>query len=109
MDKKGYISKDFDLLVYEEDTQVYTQSQDIDVQRFCNGFTATVIGSDAVLVNGMLLRPSTTPLTVTGDSLSVGGNRGEIYGKRRIRIQFLTQVAPQLQVTQKYYQNIKDE
>jgi hypothetical protein len=79
------------------------------VQRFCNGYTATVIGSDAVLVNGQLLRPSLTPLTVTGDSVSVGGNRGEIYGKRRIRLQFLTAVAPQVQITQKYYTNITEK
>ena len=107
--KKRTISKNFDLLTYEEDVQTYTASQDVDVFQHCNGFTAVVTGSDQVFINGHLMKPSTTPLTVTGDSYSVGGNRGEIYVKRRIRIQFVTTVNPIVEIIQKYYTNIENQ
>ena len=50
----------------------------MDVQRPCNGFTATNTGDNIVTVNGAILYPG-VPGTSLGDSRSFGGNENEEY------------------------------
>jgi hypothetical protein len=88
--------------VYDDITQVYTQSGRYAVQDNCNSILFTNTGADTVEVNGKTLHPGTVG-SILGDSLALGGNQNEIYGKKEITIVFLTTVNPIIEVTQKYY------
>lgn len=94
-------NKNFIMRHYNIFTQVYTQSGQIEVVENCNGYTATNIGADIVTINGQVLFPGTVG-SILGDSVSVGGNEGEIY-KGRLDIAFAAITNPQLQIVQKYY------
>lgn len=59
-------------------------------------FTNT--GLDTVTVNGMLLFPG--PAGSLGDSITIGGNEGEIY-VGNIVVAFATLAGPSLQIVQK--------
>jgi len=67
----------------------------------CNGFIATNTGLVAVTVNDRVLYPG-TPGTVNGDSITIGGNFGEIY-LGNIRIVFAAGAGPEVTIEQKYY------
>jgi hypothetical protein len=101
---KDIVNDEFDPFNWNEVTNIYTTSGKITVQRGCNGYTATNIGDTPVRINGKVLFPSATPLTVLGDSISLGGNRGEIY-KGQIIVMFATPLGalPQVEIIQKFY------
>lgn len=82
----------------------FNQSKVIPRERNCNGYTITNIGDTALTVNGKILFPSVTPLTVQGDSISFGGNEGEIYiGYINLSFVQPVGVAPNAEVIQKFY------
>lgn len=76
----------------------------VKVPELCNGFTITNIGTATFKVNGKILFPSATPASELGDSISFGGNEGEIY-TGNLQIQFLGVLGatPQVEVIFKYY------
>lgn len=93
---------------YDDITQNYSRSGQYEIQAECNSFLVTNIGGDAVEVNDKLLLPGvagqlSTTSNVLGDSFSLGGNEGEVYGKKTFTVKFLSSVAPLIEVTQKYY------
>ena len=94
---------------YNDITQQYNTSRQIETEILCNSILVTNIGGDVVSVNGKLLLPGTlgslsTTSNILGDSYSLGGNEGEIYDKRTLVIVFAgTGANPLLEVTQKYY------
>lgn len=68
----------------------------------CNGFTVVNTGDDIAFVNDHILYPGTIG-TFVGDSMTFGGNIGEIYmGSIRIRFQG-TGTTPEVTVDQKQY------
>jgi len=78
------------------------QSQYVKRANNCNGFTAINTGDDPVTVNDQILYPG-IPGTTLGDSMSVGGNAGEIY-LGQIKVTFSGIGAnPQCQIVQKFY------
>lgn len=83
-------------LGYNVIVQTYTQQQEIEVTARCNGWSARNIGTDTAKVNGITL--------TTGQSVTIGGNLGEIY-EGRIQVSFLTALNPLLEIVQKYYLN----
>jgi len=89
---------------YNVQVNNYVKSQYIPVAKNCNGFTVTNIGDTALTINDIILFPSATPATVLGDSVSIGGNEGEIY-TGNLKLSFLVPVgaAPNVQIIQKYY------
>lgn len=80
----------------------YSTSQIVEVVKNCNGITITNTGADLVTVDGFPLYPG-TPGTNNGDSLSIGGNAGELLDKKRLPISFATTVNPKVTIVQKYY------
>ena len=58
----------------------YMQNENVTVYDLCNGYTAINQGGEDVLVNGVLLKKATT--TTSGESISFGGNLGEIFNGR---------------------------
>lgn len=83
-----------------------TKGGDVSRVRNCNGYTAVNTGGDVAIVNGVILYPGSNtglPGGTLGDSMSEGGNLGEIYlGK--ITVQFLgTGPTPEVTIKQKYY------
>ena len=86
-------------------TLSYDRTQKVAVQKGCNGYVATNVGDTPVTVNGQILFPSATPATVLGDSISVGGNLGEIYGAQQIDVVFASPAgaAPLVTIVQKFY------
>ena len=64
---------------YNIDVLRYAASVDIQRPKLVNGFTVTNLGDTPFLINGKILFPSATPATAQGDSMSFGGNEGEIY------------------------------
>ena len=92
-----------EFLKYNFSTTLETISGFKEVVDKCNGFTVTNTGDTIVLVNDTILYPG-TPGTFLGDSISFGGNRGEIYvGKIKVSFVQPVGVIPQLQLTQKFY------
>lgn len=68
----------------------------------CNGFKAVNTGDDPVTINDQILYPG-TPGTIIGDSMTVGGNLGEIF-VGTIKIAFAgIGVAPEVTIDQKQY------
>lgn len=81
----------------------YQVSGSVSVQKNCNSMTYTNIGDEAVTINDIILFPSATPATILGDSVSIGGNEGEVY-KGNIRVKFAGGgAAPNVQIIQKFY------
>lgn len=89
---------------YDQSVQQFSQSQDVSVERNCYAYSATNLGDTTVLVNGMRLFPSTTPATVTGDSISVSGHKDDIY-KGKMKVVFLLPLGanPLVEIVQLFY------
>lgn len=90
---------------YNTYTQVFSRSGSPQRSQYCNGFTATNIGDVDVLINGKILFASATPATQQGDSISFGGNEGEIY-IGNIQITFVVGGAgtnPRCELIEKFY------
>lgn len=89
---------------YDYSTQVYTQSGNPKRVRNCNSFTARNLGDTPVLINDIILFPSSTPATAAGDSATFGGNDDEIFvGKISIAFVQPVGVNPRIEITQKYF------
>jgi hypothetical protein len=88
------------ILAYNVSVQVYNAYTRVKTARFLNGFTVNNTGNTNVIVNQALVVP--------GQSISFGGNYGEVY-EGLIEINFtLPSPAPatpvnQAQILQKYY------
>lgn len=68
----------------------------------CNGFRAVNTGDEIAFVNDQILYPG-VPGTNIGDSVTVGGNYGEIF-LGNIKIVFAGGGAqPEVQIDQKFY------
>jgi hypothetical protein len=76
----------------------------INVQPKCNAIIITNLGDTIAFINGAILFPSATPTTDAGDSLSFGGNEGDVYvGNLKLSFQFPVNANPQVQIIQQYY------
>lgn len=89
---------------YDFDTQTYVTGGRIPVYRNCNGITITNTGDNIVTVENITLYPG-TPGSIQGDSVSIGGNEGEILVKKQLTIAFAAPATPgqKVSITQKYY------
>lgn len=70
----------------------------------CNGYRATNTGDTIAWVDGQILYPG-IPGTSLGDSVTVGGNFGEIF-LGHIKVEFDTTgggTQPEIQIDQKFY------
>lgn len=89
-------------LTYNEIAKTVTNSGDVPVLEGCNGFVAINKGADIVVVNGTQLLPP-PGAGLSGESYGVSGNKGELYMRQAITVQFNTNTAPQLLIIQKVY------
>lgn len=89
--------------IYNDISQIVRQSIEIVVHQNCNGWTAVNQGADVVKINNIQLLPSSSPSTITGDSVSIEGNEGEIYERLTLKVEFQTTTQPQLLIIQKIY------
>jgi hypothetical protein len=85
------------LLQYNVSVQEYDRSQSVPKEPLCNGFIVRNVGTSGMTINGDAL--------ATGESKTVGGNRGEVY-VGRIDISFDNAGTNLCIVTQKFYLNI---
>lgn len=94
---------------YIIDVKTFSQSGMIPRSRNLNGFTVTNIGDRNVKINGKILFASATPTTDLGDSVSFGGNLGEIFANN-IELQILAGAgtAPLVEIIFKYYVDIAE-
>ena len=92
----------FDPFGFNITQNLITRSQEVSVVRGCNSVQVINFGDAQVMFNGITLFPSATPATVVGDTLSFGGNLGEIY-KGNINIMFGAGVTPRAMIIQKFY------
>lgn len=82
--------------------QPYNESGFVKRVQNCNGFIAVNTGDEIVTVNDRILYPG-VPGTNNGDSVTIGGNVGEIF-LGNIKITFAGGgAAPEVTVDQKYY------
>ena len=86
--------------LYNITTQEYIAQHNVVVDRLCNGLTIKNAGTTIVLFNGVPLQPQ--------ESISIGGNEGEVYvGRCDIRFQVQTPAPPVVNnsawVIQKFY------
>jgi len=82
--------------------QPYNQSTFVKRVQNCNGFIAVNTGDEIVTVNDRILYPG-VPGTNNGDSITIGGNFGEIF-LGNIKIAFAGGgAAPEVTIDQKYY------
>ena len=58
----------------------YTQNTHVIVDEMCNGYTAINKGTIRAMINGIELLPGSG--TASGESISFGGNLGEIFSGR---------------------------
>jgi len=91
-------------IAYNVIVQNFYSSDEVEVTGLCNGFTARNIGDTTAFINGVRLLPSLVA-GQTGEVMQIGGNLGELY-KGRIQLSFLgAGVAPNIEITQKFYIN----
>lgn len=80
----------------------YTQGGIVKRVDNCNGFIAINTGDDIAWINDQIIYPG-VPGTVSGESVSVGGNLGEIY-LGLINLKFNGVGAnPEVSINQKFY------
>ena len=91
---------------YDFLTNYYTSSQVVEIVPDCNGITIINLGDLPVIVKGIYLNAG-TPGTNAGDSVSIGGNEGEILDTARLDIMFQDGIGtqPNVMIIQKYYKN----
>lgn len=89
---------------YNLASQTFTRSQTFIQDRLCNGFTVLNNGDTICFINDVPLFPSATPLTVAGDSISIGGNENELYkGNITIKFQQPLGATPSVVLIQKFF------
>lgn len=93
---------------WNESSNIYTQSGQIERAKNCFAYTATNLGDTIVDVNGHRLFPSATPLTVVGDSISVSAPAGQIYlGNLSVQFAAPGGALPRVEIIQLFYLNDK--
>ena len=98
------IKKLFDALRYNITVNRYTVTTKVPVERGCNGFQVTNLGTSVITVNGITLFPSATPATVAGDSIIIGGNVFETYkGDLTVVVVLPAGATPLFEVLQKFH------
>lgn len=95
-------NKNFNFLASEQRENIKQQVFDN-----CNGVTIINQGNGGAYVNNVYLNPSPLNVLLTdrfaGESVSIGGNEGEVF-KGRLDISFVPgQTSPLLVIIQKYY------
>lgn len=88
------------ILAFNIIQETVNENASIVIEKYCNGFEVVNTGTTTCFVNGRPLYAG-TPGTNNGDSLTVGGNRGEIF-TGRLDISFATGAGNAI-VTQKIY------
>lgn len=84
------------------DAELYSASTVVKRVQNCNGYMATNTGDTIVRVNGMILYPGVPGINI-GDSITEGGNAGEVF-LGNIKIAFdAGGAAPEVSIKQKYY------
>jgi hypothetical protein len=78
-----------------------TESKYLKRMTNCNGFTIINTGAVIARINGQILYPG-TPGTSNGDSITIGGNAGEIF-LGNVQVIFDAGAGAEVMVTQKYY------
>lgn len=89
-------------LLYSEVAQIVRESTEVVVHEECNGWVAVNKGQDIAVINGIQLFPPLVANT-TGDSVSIGGNVGELYNKKTIKVVFESTTQPYILIIQKIY------
>ena len=90
-------------VTFNFDVQPYTQPARIAVFKDCNSITITNTGTAVAVVDNITLYPG-TPGTSLGDSVTIGGNLGEILSRQSLRLSFPVPAAgQQISIIQKYY------
>lgn len=80
-----------------------TASKNLIVQRGCFAIMFTNRGDAIANVNGLVINPSPTPLTVLGDSRSISGHQNNLfYGSAVLTIAPGT-AAPLVEIVQLFY------
>lgn len=74
---------------YNELASIITTSGAVPVLKDCNGWVAINKGTTLVKVNGVDLNPPPAP-GLSGESLGVSGNLGEVYSRPDIKVSFPT-------------------
>lgn len=92
--------KDF-ILFNTTGAQPYTKATIVKPVENCNGFFITNTGDAIATVNGHVLYPGTIG-TNNGDSITIGGNAGEIYAGV-VSIFFGAGATPMVTIEQKFY------
>lgn len=90
------------ILFYNLTPQTYRTDTKVEVDPYCNGFTAVNIGTTPLIINGVPLLPPAVAGGI-GESVSFGGNRGEVY-IGRIDLQFPNGTGGVALITQKVYE-----
>jgi hypothetical protein len=91
------------LLYFNFESSIVTRATNIIFSQYTNGFTVRNSGNTLLWAAGVLLSP--------GESMAVGGNRGEIFAGR-LDLRFALQASPpsdpvnEATITQKFYTNI---
>lgn len=88
---------------YNFSGQQYSQNQNITLDENCNGITVINNGATAAFLNEIPLNAG-VPGTNNGESLTIGGNKGEVL-KGRVSIRFAAGVGSSVIVIQKFYIN----
>ncbi len=76
-----------DLLFFWTTRQVVDTGGDVPVPANSNGYVAVNIGTTKAYVNGFPINPPLVPGT-NGESISIGGNFGEILAEQNLEIIF---------------------
>jgi hypothetical protein len=92
------------MLPYNTTTQEYTQMRSVVVDKLCNGVTVINKGTTLALWNGLPLDP--------GESMTVGGNEGEVFVGRidlsfQIPVPAPVTIVNSAWVIQKFYEDKK--
>lgn len=67
--------------------QVVSEGGDVPIPFGCNGYVAVNIGTAIAFVNGFPINPPLAP-GMNGESVSVGGNYGEMLADENLEITF---------------------
>lgn len=96
------MTKEYFLMYDKTGAQLFVKSGWVPIVNNCNGYIVTNIGLDIVTIDDHVLYPG-VPGMSNGDTLVVGGNRGEIF-RGSIKIAFAGgNINQQVTIDQKYY------
>jgi hypothetical protein len=91
-----------EFLRYKEYTSDVRAGGEIPLRANCNGWSFTNVGADVATINGRQCLPPVGP-GLSGETVGVSGNYGEVYEELTVQVTLATTVNPHLQLTQKVY------